>query len=215
MELLINDINRKHFISFEGIDYSGKTTQINLLQAYLQKEGYQVYVLREPGGTVISEKIRSILLDRKHNDMNERAEIFLYSAARVQLVSEKIIPLLKEGYFIIADRYVDSTTAYQGYGRGLDLDMVKQINRAATFGLLPSITFYLEITPQQAQQRRLNKGESADRLEGAGIDFYQRVFNGYRRLAEEEKERFHIIDAMQSVNAIHKQIVAALKEHLR
>jgi len=215
MESFITEINRKHFISFEGIDYSGKTTQINLLQAYLQKEGYQVYVLREPGGTVISEKIRDILLDKKHHDMNERAEIFLYSAARVQLVSEKIIPLLKEGYFIIADRYVDSTTAYQGYGRGIDLDMVKQINRAATFGLLPSITFYLEIAPRQAQQRRLNKGESADRLEGAGIDFYQRVFNGYKQLAEEEKERFHIIDAMQSVNAIHKQIVAALKEHLQ
>ncbi len=208
-------IDRRHFISFEGIDYSGKTTQINLLQAYLQKEGYSVYVLREPGGTVISERIRDILLDREHNDMNERAEIFLYSAARVQLVSEKIIPLLKEGYFIIADRYADSTTAYQGYGRGLDLDMVKQINNAATFGLLPSITFYLEITPEKAQQRRLNKGVGADRLEGAGIDFYQRVFNGYKQLAKEEAQRFRVIDATQSVNVIHQQIVSLLKEHLQ
>ncbi|HID38551.1 MAG TPA: dTMP kinase [Calditrichaeota bacterium] len=214
MEIALTDIDRKHFISFEGIDYSGKTTQINLLQTHLERGGFQVYVLREPGGTVISEKIRSILLDQKHNDMNERAEIFLYSAARVQLVSEKIIPLLKEGYFIIADRYVDSTTAYQGYGRGLNLNMVKQINQAATFGLLPSITFYLEIPPEQAQQRRIVKGASADRLEGAGIDFYQRVFNGYKQIAKEEKKRFRIIDASQSVNTIHKQIVNLLKEHL-
>ncbi|HGY54859.1 MAG TPA: dTMP kinase [Caldithrix abyssi] len=214
MEQKIADIDRQHFISFEGIDYSGKTTQINLLQAFLQKKGYSVYVLREPGGTVISEKIRDILLDRNHHEMSERAEIFLYSAARVQLVSEKIIPLLKEGYFIIADRYVDSTTAYQGYGRGLDLEMVKQINSAATFGLMPSITFYMEITPEQAQQRRLESGAGADRLEGAGIDFYQRVFNGYKELIRKEPDRFRVINAMQSVNSIHKKIIDLLEDHL-
>lgn len=214
MEQKITDIDRQHFISFEGIDYSGKTTQINLLQAFLQKKGYSVYVLREPGGTVISEKIRDILLDRNHHEMTERAEIFLYSAARVQLVSEKIIPLLKEGYFVIADRYVDSTTAYQGYGRGLDLEMVKQINSAATFGLLPGITFYMEIEPEQAQQRRLESGAGADRLEDSGIDFYRRVFNGYKELIRKEPDRFHVINAMQSVNSIHKEIIDLLEDHL-
>ncbi|MGD9899174.1 MAG: dTMP kinase, partial [Calditrichaceae bacterium] len=166
-------LDTTRFISFEGIDFSGKTTQIELLHNYLNTKGFQVYILREPGGTVISEKIRDLLLDIKHDNMDSRAEMFLYSAARVQLLTEKIIPLLKKGYFVLADRYVDSTTAYQGYGREIDPGIIKNINRAATFDILPGITFYLEIDPAMASKRRINSGRSEDRLESAGIEFYR------------------------------------------
>jgi len=200
-------IGKKRFISFEGIDFSGKSTQITLLKAYLEEKGFKVYVLREPGGTVISEKIRNILLDSRHNNMNERSEIFLYSAARAQLVFEKIIPLLKEGYFVIADRYVDSTTAYQGYGRGIDPQLVRMINNMATFNLLPAITFLLDLTPQQAFVRRTAGNRQADRLEASGDAFFKRIYSGYHQMAEIEKERFFIIDAQKSVEEIHKQII--------
>ncbi len=203
-------MENKRFISFEGLDYSGKSTQIRLLEKYLQELGHGVFTIREPGGTVISEKIRDILLDKKHMNMTERCEIFLYSAARVQLVQEKIIPLLKEGYFVLADRYVDSTTAYQGYGRGLDLKMVEQINQAATFGLLPGTTFYLRLKPEQIADRIPQSGRELDRLEAAGQDFYQRVFQGYENLAEKNKERFYVIDANLSVEQIHQIIVKIL-----
>ncbi|MCD6375401.1 MAG: dTMP kinase [Caldisericaceae bacterium] len=203
-------MDNKRFISFEGLDYSGKSTQIRLLEKYLQERGHRVFPIREPGGTVISERIRDILLDKKHMNMTERCEIFLYSAARVQLVQEKIIPLLKEGYFILADRYVDSTTAYQGYGRGLDLQMVEQINQAATFGLLPGTTFYLRLQPEEIADRIPQSGRELDRLEAAGQDFYQRVFQGYEILAEKNKKRFYVIDANLSVEQIHQIIVKIL-----
>ncbi|HES59026.1 MAG TPA: dTMP kinase, partial [Caldithrix sp.] len=195
----MNSIDASHFISFEGIDFSGKSTQISLLKEFLEENHYTVYFLREPGDTEISEKIRQILLDKNHHCMNEWAEIFLYSAARVQLVAERIIPLLKEGQIVIADRYVDSTTAYQGYGRQLDLDVVKTINQAATFGLLPGITFYLELTPDELFKRMNNADRTADRLETAGIEFFKRVFNGYKQIANLNKQRFCVIDAVQSI----------------
>lgn len=203
-------MDNKRFISFEGLDYSGKSTQIRLLENYLKERGHRVFTIREPGGTTISEKIRDILLDKKHMNMTERCEIFLYSAARVQLVQEKIIPLLKEGYYILADRYVDSTTAYQGYGRGLDLTMVEQINQAATLGLLPGTTFYLRLKPEQIAKRFPQSGRELDRLEIAGQDFYQRVFQGYEILAEKNKERFCVIDANLSIEQIHQIIVKNL-----
>ena len=202
----MNSIDTSHFISFEGIDFSGKSTQISLLKKFLEENQYTVYFLREPGDTKISEKIRQILLDKKNQDMNEWAEIFLYSAARVQLVSERIIPLIKEGQIVIADRYVDSTTAYQGYGRQLDLEIVDKINQAATFGLLPGITFYLELTPDESIRRMKLAGRTADRLETAGIEFFKRVFNGYKQIAKKNPDRFCIINGRQSVEAIHQQI---------
>ncbi len=202
----------KRFISFEGLDYSGKSTQIKLLTEYLENKGQRVYAMREPGGTTISEKIREILLDKNNMKMTDRCEIFLYSAARVQLVQERIIPLLKEGYFIIADRYVDSTTAYQGYGRGLDLKMVHAINQAATFGLLPTTTFYLRLLPEQVYLRSPKSGRTLDRLEAAGLEFYRRVFQGYEKIAEHNPRRFVIIDANQSIEQIHRTIVEVVKK---
>ncbi len=203
-------MDTQRFISFEGLDFSGKSTQIKRLEKFLKERGHRVFTIREPGGTAISEKIRSILLDKAHMNMTDRCEIFLYSAARVQLVQEKIMPLLKEGYFILADRYVDSTTAYQGYGRGLDLQMVEQINKAATFNLLPGTTFYLRLLPEQIAERTKNSGREPDRLETAGLEFYRKVFQGYEILAEKNKDRFCVIDATLSIEQIHQIIVQCL-----
>lgn len=210
----MNSFDISHFISFEGIDFSGKSTQISLLKNFLEDNQFSVYFLREPGDTEISEKIRQILLDKKNDRMNEWAEIFLYSAARVQLVSERIIPLLKEGQIVIADRYVDSTTAYQGFGRQLDLKIVNTINQAATFGLLPGITFYLELTPDESIRRMKLAGRTADRLETAGIEFFKRVFNGYKQIAKKNPDRFCIINGRQSVEAIHQQIIGEVSKRI-
>jgi dTMP kinase len=210
----MNSIDRSHFISFEGIDFSGKSTQISLLKTFLEENQFQVYFLREPGDTEISETIRQILLDKNNQCMNEWTEIFLYSAARVQLVSERIVPLLQEGQIVIADRYVDSTTAYQGYGRQLDLEIVETINRAATFGLLPGITFYLELMPEESVRRMSESERAADRLETAGIDFFTRVFNGYKEIAKISPQRFCVIDAKQSIESIHQQIIKEVSKRI-
>ncbi|RMH64815.1 MAG: dTMP kinase [Calditrichaeota bacterium] len=204
------DLN-KHFISFEGIDFSGKSTQINLLKEYIREKGARVYVLREPGGTEISEQIRKVLLDKKHGNMHPRAELLLYSAARIQLTTEKIIPTLKRDAYVIADRFVDSTTAYQGYGRGLQPDMIAYINQVATLGLLPSVTFYLDIEPKRAFERCAKRGNQKDRLESAGLDFFKKVAQGYKEIARNYPNRFHVMDAMEDVKTIHNHIVEILK----
>ncbi|KAA3615106.1 MAG: dTMP kinase [Calditrichaeota bacterium] len=203
--MISKDIN-KRFISFEGIDFSGKSTQIKLLKSYLEKEGQSVFILREPGGTDISERIRAILLDKEHIKMNARAEMLLFSAARVQLTEEKIIPLLKKGSFVIADRFVDSTSAYQGYGRELEQETIDHVNQFATFGILPGITFYLKISPQDAFQRRIDSGQEADRLESAGLEFYNKVYEGYENIAKNDPDRFSVLDATQVKDEIHRQI---------
>jgi len=204
-------LNTKRFVSFEGIDFSGKSTQIGLLKEWLEQKGFDVYILREPGGTEISEQIRKILLDRRHKKMTDRTEIFLYSAARAQLVKEKIIPLLEKGAFVVADRYVDSTTAYQGYGRGIDLEMVEKINQAATFGVLPGTTFLLDLPPEQAYVRRENGGRGPDRLEEGGREFFQRIYDGYHHLVRQEPQRWVVIDAALPVEQIHQKIVHVIK----
>jgi len=203
----------KKFISFEGIDFSGKSTQISLLKTYLEKNNQDVFILREPGGTEISERIRSILLDKKYIRMHDRAEILLFSAARVQLTYEKIIPLLNKGKYVIADRFVDSTTAYQGYGRELELELVDHVNKFATLGILPGITFYLKINPDDAFKRRLENGLEADRLESSGENFYKRVCQGYESIARKNPKRFNILDATQDKGDIHRQIINIIKDN--
>jgi len=195
-------IDNKKFISFEGIDFSGKTTQIELLKALLEQRGEKVLITREPGGTVISESIRDILLDKKHRDMTDICEVFLYSAARNQLIHEKIKNALESGNFVIADRYVDSTTAYQGFGRRIPLDLIRDINKAATSGLLPSITFILDIDPEDILERKIARNFDIDRLETAGNEFYHRVRKGYQKIAELDPKRVKIIDAKKSVEQI-------------
>ena len=202
----MNSPDSKKFISFEGIDFSGKTTQIELLKAWLEQENEKVVIFREPGGTTISEHIRKILLDTNHPEMTDICEIFLYSAARNQLIREKVLPALAAGNFVIADRYVDSTTAYQGFGRDIPKELINQINRAATDGLMPAITFVLDLSPEQIAVRKKTRNRDDDRLETAGEDFFNRVYKGYHKIAELEPERVKIIDAARTVDVIFNDI---------
>jgi dTMP kinase len=194
------------FISFEGIDFSGKTTQIEHLTNKLQQLGETVTIMREPGGTSISEQIRDILLNKNHNEMTDICEVFLYSAARNQLINEKIIGELEDGNFVIADRYVDSTTAYQGFGRRLPMDLIHDINRAATGDLLPGLTFILDIDPADVVERKKERNMEIDRLESSGDDFYERVHKGYHKIAELDPIRVKLIDASQSIDQIKSEI---------
>jgi dTMP kinase len=161
------------FISFEGIDFCGKTTQINLLKKYLENIGRRVEIIREPGGTAISEKIREILLNKKHLEMCDETEIFLFSAARAQVVREVIRPLIARGCVVIADRFHDSTTAYQGFGRGLSADAVKKINEFATGGTIPDLTFYLRLSVEESTKRKNVCKADLDRIENRTMFFIQ------------------------------------------
>lgn len=207
-------IDNSRFISFEGIDFSGKSTQISLLKSFLEESGQKVMVLREPGGTAISEQIRKILLDKKHLEMTDVSEMLLYSAARNQLVLEKVIPALLSGTFVIADRYVDSTTAYQGYGRGLPMDLIRLINKTVTNGVMPALTFYLAISEAEFLNRAGKLGQGTDRLENAGKKFFSQVRYGYTRIAETEPDRYRIIDGEQAVDVIQNEIRECVSQKL-
>ena len=190
-------------INFEGIDGCGKSTQIHLLKQYLEERGKKVQVYREPGGTSIAEEIRSILLDSKY-EISAISELLLFSAARAQLVQDKIIPALERGITVILDRFYDSTTAYQGYGRSvLPIDEIILLNKMASHGLVPEITFYLRISQELALQRR--KERAQDRMEMAGNDFYSRVLKGYEMMAKKHP-RFIVLDGAQPIESIAKQI---------
>ncbi|MGK7370983.1 MAG: dTMP kinase [Candidatus Halalkalibacterium sp. M3_1C_030] len=191
------------FITFEGIDGSGKTTQIELLKGRLVDEGHQVSVFREPGGTEISEQIREILLDAKQ-DIDPVTELLLFSAARSQLVAEKVIPLQKSGAIVILDRFYDSTTAYQGYGRkSVSIKHIREINEIAGHQNEPDLTFYMKISLKEAQKRTRDKEK--DRMELSGDDFYENVIRGFDSLALSE-ERFVTLDATAPQQKVHAQI---------
>ncbi len=199
------------FISFEGIDFSGKSTQINLLKKYLGKKNRKVKIIREPGGTKISELVRKILLDKTHNKMQIETEIFLFSAARAQLVREKIRPYLDDGIYVISDRFHDSTTAYQGFGRGIPLESVEHINQIAVGRTIPDLTFFIDIPVEEAEKRKLKKGKSKlDRIEISANNFFQKVRAGYFYLAEKE-QRFKIINGTLSKEEIHQQIIGEIE----
>jgi dTMP kinase len=194
------------FISFEGIDFSGKSTQIQNLKNTLVANNQQVIVLREPGGTQISELIREILLDKKNLSMTDATELLLYSAARNQVLNEKILPALEKGYFVIADRYVDSTTAYQGYGRQISFDLIKQVNHVATNDFLPSLTIFLDLPLNKMINRQKNMMNEIDRLESAGLEFFKRVREGYLKIADTENKRFKVLNADQNISDLSNQI---------
>jgi len=199
-------------ISFEGIDGSGKSTQLVMLREVLEDRGLTVVVIREPGATLLSESIREILLSTKQT-ITPTAELLLFSAARTQLVEKVIEPALNEGSIILCDRYVDSTTAYQGYGRKLDLDSVRLCNRIATRGVMPTVTFFIDVAYEQAQQRMqfdLGVGEP-DRMERSGRDFFERVRYGYLQIAVDEPERFIVIDGSRDRVEIHSDIFSTLE----
>lgn len=198
------------FITIEGGDGSGKSTQIDLLMAYFDQQGYQVLLTREPGGTVISEKIREIILNKDHMEMADMTEALLYAASRAQHVQEFIIPNVKEGKVVICDRYVDSSVVYQGYARGLGIDTVEDINHYATLGLTPNLTILLDLPPEIGLARKKNQ-QALDRLELASDSFHMKVSEGYRLLADRHKDRILSVDATQSIEAIHEIIIEAIR----
>jgi dTMP kinase len=195
-------------ISFEGIDGCGKSTQIDLLKSYLSKKSISFHVFREPGGTVVSEKIRDLLLHGAE-EISPVSELLLFSAARSQLLTEKVIPILDQGDTVILDRFYDSTTAYQGYGRNsASIDQINTLNAIATHNTVPDLTFYLRIDPELAEKRTAD-GEK-DRMESSGSDFFRRVCDGYDQIAEKEP-RFKVIDASRKPQEIHLEIVGHLE----
>jgi len=194
------------FISFEGIDFSGKSTQVELLKEYLLSQNKEVKVIREPGGTQISEEIRNILLSNNNIDMSIETEIFLFSASRAQLVREKIRTYLGKGIYVISDRFFDSTTAYQGYGRKIPIESVDHINRLAVGDTIPDITFFIDIPASLAEKRKAEKFKTLDRIENSESDFFERVRNGYLELSKMEN-RFKVIDGTKKINEIHRDIL--------
>lgn len=193
------------FITFEGIDGCGKSTQTALCREWLESLGKTVLLVREPGGTKIGEKIRSLLLDKDNGAMAPMTELFLFEAARAQIVEETIKPALAEGKAVICDRFFDSSFAYQGHARGLGEDMVSRLNMYATGGLAPDITFFLDISVKEAVMRREGRGGEKDRIESAGDSFQELVREGFIRAASADK-RIVTVDATESPVEIFKQV---------
>lgn len=204
---------RGKFITIEGGDGSGKSTQINALLDYLKSRGIEAYFTREPGGTEISEKIREIILDVKNDKMSDYTESLLYAAARSQHVYEKILPLLNAGKTVVCDRYVDSSFAYQGFARGLGFDFIEHINEAAIKGAMPDITIYLDIRPEIGILRKKSYKE-LDRLEKEKLDFHNKVYEGYNLLIEKYPDRFVKINAESSVEKVSKAVIEAVSKIL-
>lgn len=200
------------FISFEGLDFCGKSTQVSLLEDYLIKKGKKVKVIREPGGTSISEKVRDVLLDKKNLEMFIETEILLFSAARSQLVREIIRPFLKENYYVISDRFHDSTTAYQGFGRSIPLEFVQTINSFAIGETVPDITFFIDLPVEETEKRKAQRNLSElDRIEVSKNNFYEKVREGYLYLSRSEK-RFKIVDGLLTIEQIHDLIIRHIEE---
>lgn len=192
------------FITFEGIDGSGKSTQIRMLEEYFQSKGRRTVVTREPGGTPLGEKIRNILLDRD-NEISDVAEMLLYAASRAQLVQDVIIPSLKEGKVILCDRYLDSSIAYQAYGRELG-SQVLRVNASAVHNCMPDLTFLFDLPVRTGKSRAAEEGEP-DRLELEKDIFFSRVRNGYLKIAEQNPSRVKLIDGTLSINAVSERVL--------
>lgn len=213
-------------MTFEGPEGSGKSTQARLLYESLHARRFPVILTREPGGTRIGDLIRRIVLDLQHTEMAPTTEMLLFSAARAQLVSEVIRPYLEQGGIVVCDRYADSTYAYQGYGLGRDLSELRVITAAATGGLRPDITFYLDISAEAGLERKRRKHPGArllvqhsidqewNRLDARELEYHQRVEAGYRELIAQDPERWRVLDARQSIEALAEQIAAIVEPYL-
>ena len=196
------------FITFEGADGCGKTTQIELLNKYLQEKGFKTLVTREPGAKGLGEKLREILLNYD-GEVSPNCESFLFLADRAQHVDCVIKPALKDGVIVLCDRHTDSTVAYQGYGRQLDIEQIKKLNEIAVNGLKPDLTIVFDIDIETSMQR---VGKTKDRMESAGMDFFNRVRNGYLAIAKEEPNRVKVINSADTIDKIHNQVVELVEK---
>ncbi len=199
------------FITFEGCDGSGKSTQLRLLNEYLTAQNIPHIFTREPGGGKISEAIRGILLNGKNSEMTDECEALLYAAARAQHLRDKVQPALEKGELVICDRYVDSSFAYQAYARGLGMNFVKKINDFALEQFSPDVTVFIDLTPEEAFARK-HGAEENDRMEQAGLPFHRRVYEGYKAVANEYPKRFVCVDGRKTPQEIFAQVVSVLKE---
>lgn len=202
------------FITFEGIDRSGKSTQAVMLKNYLIQSGRKVILIREPGGTKVSERIREILLDKNCKPMNFLTEFLLFSASRRQLTEEVILPNLKKNVIVICDRYFDSSTAYQGYGGKVDINIIKTVNKISTGGLNPDLTFLVDIPFSESVKRKIAMSGTDDRIEARKKTYYNKVVNGYREISKKNK-RVVLIDGKKSIEEIHKKIITLLNIKLK
>ena len=206
-------MERGKFITFEGCDGCGKSTQLKLLSAYLTENNIPHIFTREPGGGAISEAIREILLSGKNEDMTDECEALLFAAARVQHLHDRVEPALREGKLVICDRYVDSSLAYQAYARGLGAEFVEKINAFALQNYRPDVTVFIDLTPEAAFLRKHGADEN-DRMEKAGMEFHKRVYEGYKAVAEKEPDRVVCVNGEQTPEEIFTDVVRILKERV-
>lgn len=202
---------RGAFITLEGGDGSGKSTQLKLLTEYLQSNGSDCVFTREPGGTAISEKIREIILDGNNAEEADETEALLYAAARAQLVKELIIPSIEQGKIVVCDRYIDSSVAYQGYARGLGKNFIDEINSFPLKHCMPDVTLFFDIKPERAFARK-GGADKNDRIEQSGAKFHEKVYEGYKKQASVFPERIAEINAEQSVEEVFADVLKVLKE---
>jgi len=207
------------FITFEGIEGCGKTTQLRLLKERLQADGRQVLATREPGGCPIADKVRAILLDAENSAMTPSAELLLYAAARAQHVQEMVVPALERGEIVLCDRFTDATVAYQGHGRGLNLDLIGQLNEVATCGVAPGLTILMDCPVETGLSRarariESTEGDREERFELESMRFHERVRAGYLKLAHDNPARFIVIDAARGVEETAEAIERALAGRL-
>lgn len=199
------------FITFEGADGCGKTTQLNLLKEYLEKKGYDVILTREPGAKGLGIKIREILLNYD-GEVSNRCESFLFLADRAQNIDIIVNPAIKDGKIVLCDRHTDSSVAYQGYGRGLDIEQIKALNNLATGGKTPDLTLVFDVDIETSMKR---VGNEKDRMESAGVEFFNRVRNGYLEIAKQEPERIKVIDSTKSIEDVHNQVLQVIEQILK
>ncbi|MFJ8248125.1 dTMP kinase [Peribacillus asahii] len=208
-------MNRGAFITLEGPEGAGKTTILQLLGAALEKEGHRVVVTREPGGIPIAEQIREVILNKENTAMDSRTEALLYAAARRQHLVERIIPALEQGMIVLCDRFIDSSLAYQGHARGLEIEEIYSINTFAIADVMPDITLYFDIEPDEGLKRiQANNHREVNRLDLETIDFHKKVREGYQLVMNRWKERFVLIDASQSLEVVFEQAKQSIVEFL-
>lgn len=198
------------FITFEGADGCGKTTQLNLLKDYLENKGLDVVLTREPGGKGLGEHIRKILLTYD-GPVSDRCESFLFLADRAQNIDIIVKPAIEQGKIVLCDRHTDSTVAYQGYGRGLDIDEINKLNNLATGGKKPDLTFVFDVDIETSMKR---VGKEKDRMESSGKDFFNRVRQGYLELAKLEPNRIKVVDSTKSIEEVHQKVIEIIEQYI-